>query len=224
MRGMIKKELVSLLTFPAWLCMLIIMIVPIAVSVNTDREVGVTEAFMFAAMYSQFVVMIVMTSTISDEKTGWNKFVLTTPVTRKQFIGSKYIVSVISNAAFALLGAVCPLVIMLRDNCFDIKTYFFFIAVLLFLCALIHSIVFPIMLRFGQTAGLAAYLILFITMLFGGVIFFVSFGNNETAAGFVADVLHADKLLLSAVLLGAFAVLTTVSLFVSFALYKRKQF
>jgi ABC-type transport system involved in multi-copper enzyme maturation permease subunit len=68
---------------------------------------------MFAYMVTLFSIFIPMTSLAYDDRSEWNKYAITMPVTRKQLVYSKYLLSLL---AIGITGVLCLVLSLLLDK------------------------------------------------------------------------------------------------------------
>ncbi len=68
---------------------------------------------MFAYMITLFSIFVPITSLSYDDRSEWNKYAISMPVTRKQLVYSKYLLSVL---AIGLSGALCLVLSLLLDR------------------------------------------------------------------------------------------------------------
>ena len=104
-------------------------------------------------MLMVFAVKVVESTLIYDETDGWDSFVLTAPVSRKEIIRSKYLLQILSLAGAFLISAVILLLISLVPM-FSGEKWLFLMLFVGFCYALVYgAVVIPIYLKFGQHAA-----------------------------------------------------------------------
>ena len=97
-----------------------------------------------------FAVKVVESTLIYDETDGWDSYVLTAPVSRKEIIRSKYLLQVLFLAGAFLISAVILLLISLIPM-FSGEEWLFLMLIIGFCYALVYgAVVIPIYLKFGQ--------------------------------------------------------------------------
>lgn len=76
---------------------------------------------MFAYMVTLYSIFIPMTSLGYDDRSEWNKYAITMPVTRKHLVYSKYLLSIL---AIGITGILCIVLILLIDKGFTSESLF----------------------------------------------------------------------------------------------------
>ncbi|MBP3444155.1 MAG: ABC-2 transporter permease, partial [Methanocorpusculaceae archaeon] len=84
-----------------------------------------------------FAVKVVESTLIYDETDGWDSFVLTAPVSRKEIIRSKYLLQILFLAGAFLLSAVLLLLISLIPQ-FDGEEWLYIMLIVGFCYALVY--------------------------------------------------------------------------------------
>ncbi len=117
----------------------------------------------FLSYYAVVFFSILGPNTIAyDERDRWDKFALTLPITKSQYVSSKYLLSFILTSGAALM---CAVVFILHDG-FSVNC---FLSVLpSFALGLFYPAVsLPVMLRFGYAKGKIP--IIFLAGIIGGL-------------------------------------------------------
>ena len=134
---------------------------------------GFTGGFLaLCIMLLVFAVKVVESTLIYDETDGWDSFVLTAPVSRKEIIRSKYLLQILFLAGAFLLSAVLLLLISLIPQ-FDGEEWLYIMLSVGFCYALVYgAVVIPVYLKFGQhTSRYVAFVILIVVAGLFGVTF-----------------------------------------------------
>ena len=134
---------------------------------------GFTGGFLaLCIMLLVFAVKVVESTLIYDETDGWDSFVLTAPVSRKEIIRSKYLLQILFLAGAFLLSAVLLLLISLIPQ-FDGEEWLYIMLIVGFCYALVYgAVVIPVYLKFGQhTSRYVAFVILIVVAGLFGVTF-----------------------------------------------------
>ncbi|ABX44252.1 ABC-2 transporter permease [Lachnoclostridium phytofermentans] len=138
MIGLIKKDLLTLKK------QLIIIIFFVAFyGILSFAQPG--NYSMFAYMVTLYSIFIPMTSLGYDDRSEWNKYAITMPVTRKHLVYSKYLLSIL---AIGITGILCIVLILLIDKGFTSESLFT-ITSSLSIGVLFISIILPFNFRFG---------------------------------------------------------------------------
>ena len=139
---------------------------------------GFTGGFLaLCIMLLVFAVKVVESTLIYDETDGWDSYVLTAPVSRKEIIRSKYLLQVLFLAGAFLISAVILLLISLIPM-FSGEEWLFLMLVVGFCYALVYgAVVIPIYLKFGQhTSRYVAFAVLVVVAgLYGATFGFTMF-------------------------------------------------
>ena len=119
-----------------------------------------------------FAVKVVESTLIYDETDGWDSYVLTAPVSRKEIIRSKYLLQILFLAGAFLLSAVLLLLISLIPQ-FDGEEWLYIMLIVGFSYALVYgAVVIPVYLKFGQhTSRYVAFVILIVVAGLFGITF-----------------------------------------------------
>ena len=134
-------------------------------------------------MLMVFAVKVVESTLIYDETDGWDSFVLTAPVSRKEIVRSKYLLQILFLAGAFLISAVLLLLISLIPM-FGGEDWLFLMLFVGFCYALVYgAVVIPIYLKFGQhTSRYVAFAVLVVVAgLYGatfGITMFLEFAAS----------------------------------------------
>ena len=134
-------------------------------------------------MLMVFAVKVVESTLIYDETDGWDSFVLTAPVSRKEIVRSKYLLQILFLAGAFLISAVLLLLISLIPM-FSGEDWLFLMLFVGFCYALVYgAVVIPIYLKFGQhTSRYVAFAVLVVVAgLYGatfGITMFMEFAAS----------------------------------------------
>ena len=134
-------------------------------------------------MLMVFAVKVVESTLIYDETDGWDSFVLTAPVSRKEIVRSKYLLQILFLAGAFLISAVILMLISLIPM-FSGEEWLFLMLVVGFCYALFYgAVIIPIYLKFGQhTSRYVAFAVLVVVAgLYGatfGITMFLEFAAS----------------------------------------------
>ena len=134
-------------------------------------------------MLMVFAVKVVESTLIYDETDGWNSFVLTAPVSRKEIVRSKYLLQILFLAGAFLVSAVILLLISLIPM-FSGEEWLFLMLFVGFCYALFYgAVIIPIYLKFGQHASryVAFAVLVVVAGLYGatfGITMFLEFAAS----------------------------------------------
>ena len=176
------------------------------------------EDFEFMRFYPLILVASLPHTLLAyDERSGWEKYALTLPVSRKKLVGSKYLVGLLLIGGSFLLAAITMGIRYRMVGDFSAWDYWFELSVLLTLGVSVMSVALPMSFRLGTEKGRIANMVCY------GIL----------GAGLVLVVLVGDKLGLSQMSLNEwgivpFLVLPAAVLPVSWALsvrwYEKREF
>lgn len=202
MRGLIAKDFLALKS-QLKIYILILAIWGIMGFFNND-----------ASMIGSFMVMLALLVPISamayDEKSKWDSYALTMPVSRLKLVGAKYLLTLIFLVCG---GAICFAFSYFISE--DFATDAQILITLMGVGLVMMSIVLPIMFKLGVEKGRVAMIIAI--MLPVAALIFLPRLNIE-----LPDMSFLERKLWIAPLAGA--LLFTGSLFLSAAIYKKKEF
>lgn len=106
-----------------------------------------------------FVGMLVNSLIAYDERDKWDKLVLTMPITRRQYVTSKYLVGLLlQGTVLALTAGSCAMRMVLSGG-FDLEVFWGEMSVLLALACAAPSLILPFIFKDGSEKGRMAYLI-----------------------------------------------------------------
>ena len=152
-----------------------------------------------------------------DERSGWERYALALPVSRRKLVSAKYLIGLLLIAGAFALAAVTGLVRSWQEGVFDPFGYFFELCVLLTLGISVMSVALPMTFRLGTEKGRLMNMVCY------GIL----------AAALVIAVMVGDKLGLSEMTLNEwvivpFLIIPAVELPVSWALsvhwYEKREF
>ena len=141
MKGLILKELLGMRSFAkGTLSAILIMSICFYFSVGAEGII--------AAVAIMCATMIVTTYTL-DERYGWQKYALAMPISRRQYIGAKYVTNLIFCGAGVLLGSVIALILSLLKHTTDLAALGAVAAVGLIISLLFGVVIIPLLTFFG---------------------------------------------------------------------------
>jgi len=202
---------------------------------------GVTSDFgpsIITAMLTLVMSMMVLSTMQWDEQAKWNSYVLTTPVSRKMLVISKYLLSLITITIGAITGFACSIVVALIKNLvFDGQNYAFDIEAIVIIFTvfgvmlLINAIILPAIYKFGVEKARAILLVLvglpvFIISVLAAVISgLISSGTiNGTFLTNVITWLEANPALLAVIAVVFLIAVIAASCKLSIKILEKKEF
>lgn len=146
------------------------------------------ESFTFMRFYPLILVSSLPHTLIAyDERSGWEKYALCLPASRKQLVSSKYLVGLLLQSGILLIAAVTNLFLAMEDGYFDAFGYCFELGLNLALGVCVMCVALPATFKMGSEKGrlvntisygvLAAVLV--ITVILGSSLGLPDFTLNE---------------------------------------------
>lgn len=205
MTGLILKDFLNL---KRQLKIYIIFIIFYSILFFSSENFG-----MLSGMIIMFAVMIPVTAMGYDEKDKWDIYALTTPVSRKELVLSKYVVGLI----FLSLSFIITLLLSLLYYRSMLKENILISLVVLSAGMILISILFPIFFKYGVEKGRTLMMLMLFTpiaaLILASKLGFKLHGIGESE--FIAF-LHWIPIVSVAVL--------AVSVLISISIYRRKEF
>lgn len=205
MTGLILKDFLNL---KRQLKIYIIFIIFYSILFSSSENFG-----MLSGMIIMFAVMIPVTAMGYDEKDKWDIYALTTPVSRKELVLSKYVVGLI----FLSLSFIITLLLSLLYYRSMLKENIIISLVVLSAGMILISILFPIFFKYGVEKGRTLMMLMLFTpiaaLILASKLGFKLHGIGESE--FIAF-LHWIPIVSVAVL--------AVSVLISISIYRRKEF
>lgn len=231
MLGLIKKDLLLLKTNTK--VFIFVILFYILFGVTSDFEPSV-----ITAMLTLVMSMMVLSTMQWDEQTKWNSYVLTTPVSRKMLVISKYLLSLITITIGTITGFVCSIIVtLIKKLVFDVQNYVFNIETLVItltvfgVMLLINATLLPAIYKFGVEktrvvlillVGLPVFIISVLVAVITGLI------SNGTIDGtFLTNVItrcEANPALLTVIAVIILIALIAASCKLSIKILKKKEF
>ncbi len=211
---------------PLYLLIFLVFIVETVASACTvDIEKNTPWDFLFfGAMTCMMISVFPQALMGEDEHIGWNRFCLTMPVKRSQYVSEKYLLTLAFIVLFALLSSVGVIILMVKTTGFDIKDYLLVLSVILCVSLLMMSIDLPMVFRFGTKKGIMLFAGLFLLIFVAGLALFLWASYNDAGRAFFRQVQEADHLVLALCILTGIAVIYTASWLLSIRLYQKREF
>lgn len=205
MRGLILKDLYNLKKHSTIYIILLIFYLIIGIS---------NENFsMFSSMMAIIAAILPITAMAYDEKSKWDRYALTMPVSRPDIVASKYILGLIFLLLAFLISMLFNIIIFKIDFIESLLAN----SVSLSVGIVIISFIFPIMFKYGVEKGrLLMMLVLFAPT--GIIVLLSKIGLNPE----VINKEIIEKLLYLFPILAI--VLLILSYLVSLSIYRKKEF
>lgn len=210
MKGLILKDFINI----KGQLVLYLLIVVLWLGIGFKWE----SSSFFSSVMQMFAVMIPLTALACDEKNHWNRFALTMPVCRRELVQSKFLFTLITMAALALVSFAGSLVIS-----GDVEES---VLVVLYSCpfgVILNGILMPVMFRFGVEKG--RFVFIGVVALF--VLIALGLGTSPFA-DILEDVKNAslfhNEWYTVALFWFVAAIVLLISMAVSVCIYGKKEF
>lgn len=153
MKGLIIKDLINLKKYGWSVLMVAGLYVLFSLTLDDPEFMGGMVVLMFS--------MIVVTSFSYDNMSGWDKYVISMPVSRKTVVKSKYALALLLSLLGALLSAVIGIVMGIINGTADVTEQLLISAALLGVGILFLSIMLPLIFKFGVEKSRILVIIVF---------------------------------------------------------------
>ncbi|MBR2047955.1 MAG: ABC-2 transporter permease [Oscillospiraceae bacterium] len=159
MKGLILKDLYQCVRY--YKSYLVLVVVFLFSSVNSDS--------LFFTFYPVMIAGMIPPSLLAyDERSKWDLYTTTLPVTRAQVVSAKYLLGLMVQAAFLLISLLFHTVTLLVKGNFSLDYLGMMISLLTVLSALSSSATLPFMFKLGAEKGRMAYYVM-IGLTVGGI-------------------------------------------------------
>lgn len=178
------------------------------------------SAVYFQAMVTMSMCMLVFTGMSYDATAGWDKFVMTMPVSRKDVVRSKYISCVTYAVGAVVLGTLFSIVIGAIHPMGDSDPILTVImaATLLCLTFVIYSILIPLIYKLGvEKARILMVAVIMIPI-------FAILGGSEYLPETALDFIEQHTNLIAAVGVVLCILMYIISYYISVGIFSKKEF
>ena len=159
MKGLILKDLYMLVKY--FRNYLLILLIFVSVSF-------VQEDNLFFAFYPFLLCGMIPVNLLAyDERSHWDIYCGTLPVTRDMVVSVKYLIGLLLQGAVFLISAVGQAVRFCMKGSFDWESYLVLISLMAMLSLFSSSITLPFMFKLGVEKGRMAYYVMIFTICAG---------------------------------------------------------
>ena len=151
-----------------------------------------------------------------DMRTGWKQFGAAMPVKRSDYVGSKYLLTLIAGLIMICMITVCGVISRLLFHSAIDAEYFYFVAALFMVLNLFCAFVTPFCF-IGRTAAIAAYMILLVVIGSSATVFLDSSLFDKQGLELIFDIRT------QLILFVCTAVLYALSWLISVRIYQNKD-
>lgn len=166
---------------------------------------------MFSSMMAMVAVLIPITAMSYDERSKWDRYALTMPLSRATMVASKYLIGLIFLSAACLISIIVNMLFSITD----ISEYILISLASLSAGMILMALVFPLLFKFGVEKGR----ILLMIVLFAPTALIsllpsvgVSLPDEETIKSFI----YAGPIIGGVIFLASF--------YISLSIYRKKEF
>ena len=206
MKGLILKDLY--MTAKYCRAYLLIVVAFIAVSLFGSNN------FIFIFYPCLLAGIVPMTLLSYDERSKWNEYCGTMPISAAQIVSTKYIIGLICSFCVLILSGIAQAVKMNMNGIFRLGDYLVLMAMLLIMSCVAAAVTLPFIFRFGVEKGRIVYYFT-IALICGGSVAVSNVFNftseNSASLNGVFPILCA-----------AAAVIYAVSWYLSIVFYKKR--
>lgn len=160
----------------------------------------------------------IMSVIFEDESSRFLVYCVNTPVSRKKYVTSQFVVMSVFNAVVLLISLLCPVMQYIRTGSFDAKQFVLGAVSIYLLSELVISVILPISLRFGKNNYLMLLILMVMILLFG----FAVTGNIMEKLGEL--IANTDNLLLAVIELPVIIFIVLLSWLITVKLFSKRQF
>lgn len=182
---------------------------------------GVFPTSILVALVAVVGLTVPLSSVATDDATHWDRYAVSTPVSRRGIVAGKYLFAVL----VILLGAAVTAVLMLLFWSFgmadaSLEELLSMVAACIFLTLLLNAVTLPFLLKYGAEKARMISMVLFVSI----------FGGSILVGGLISRGLELPRfpdwvLLSGPILLAVFCVAAyLVSYLISLNIYRKKEF
>ncbi|MDD2217432.1 MAG: ABC-2 transporter permease [Eubacteriales bacterium] len=170
---------------------------------------------MLVGMIMLLSAMLPLTALAYDERSGWDKFALTMPVSRREVVASKYTFAIIVIG----VASVISFISMMAFDSLDISTELIVSAFILSFCILYISLLLPVAFKLGaEKARYAMFIVAFTPVIV------VSAYAKINPEGLGTNFTELNFAMIALISLTVAVVCFVISYMVSIKIYKAKEF
>ena len=170
---------------------------------------------MLVGMIMLLSAMLPLTALAYDERSGWDKFALTMPVSRREVVASKYTFAIIVIG----VASVISFISMMAFDSLDISTELIVSAFILSFCILYISLLLPVAFKLGaEKARYAMFIVAFTPVIV------VSAYAKINPEGLGTNLTELNFAMIALISLTVAVVCFVISYMVSIKIYKAKEF
>lgn len=217
MIGLIIKDLLNLKKQ----CKILLLIIAVYMIVGFTSG----DMSMFMAMISLLIVMLPITALAYDERAKFEKYALTMPISRNDLVKSKYYLGLIMAMIALILQFIINIIGYYTVGTEISRDSIFFTVILFGVSLLFMSIMLPFNFKFGVEKG--RYFIIIVAL----VPTFIVFLSKKLFPGMQSDIqyfmekisqMEISKTIIYILIINA--IIYFISMFISMAIYSKKEY
>lgn len=201
----------------------VFLFIPILVSMAAFSK---TRLAVYLFAYVAVMVISLLTTTISfDDMENGTSFLMTMPVSRKEYVKSKYLLGVVSLILGVVLSiAVVTAVTFLKGDTLDVNGLMLIVCLLWLVMIVLMSVLIPVQLKFGSINGKAVLMCIIIgsMIVLAAMILILRNYSEETLNFFVNEIMKNMVLMTAAGILGTVIILV-ISYMMSVRIMKKRE-
>lgn len=201
----------------------VFLFIPILVSMAAFSK-NRLAVYLFA--YVAVMVISLLTTTISfDDMENGTSFLMTMPVSRKEYVKSKYLLGVVSLILGVVLSiAVVTAVTFLKGDTLDVNGLMLIVCLLWLVMIVLMSVLIPVQLKFGSINGKAVLMCIIIgsMIVLAAMILILRNYSEEILNFFVNEIMKNMVLMTAAGILGTVIILV-ISYMMSVRIMKKRE-
>ena len=201
----------------------VFLFIPILVSMAAFSK---TRLAVYLFAYVAVMVISLLTTTISfDDMENGTSFLMTMPVSRKEYVKSKYLLGVVSLILGVVLSiAVVTAVTFLKGDPLDINGLMLIVCLLWLVMIVLMSVLIPVQLKFGSINGKAVLMCIIIgsMLVLAAMILVLRNYSEETLNFFVNEIMKNMVLMTAAGIFGTVIILA-ISYMMSVRIMKKRE-
>ena len=201
----------------------VFLFIPILVSMAAFSK---TRLAVYLFAYVAVMVISLLTTTISfDDMENGTSFLMTMPVSRKEYVKSKYLLGVVSLILGVVLSiAVVTAVTFLKGDTLDINGLMLIVCLLWLVMIVLMSVLIPVQLKFDSINGKAVLMCIIIgsMLLLAAMVLVLRNYSEETLNFFVNEIMKNMVLMTAAGILGTVIILV-ISYMMSVRIMKKRE-
>ena len=201
----------------------VFLFIPILVSMAAFSK---TRLAVYLFAYVAVMVISLLTTTISfDDMENGTSFLMTMPVSRKEYVKSKYLLGVVSLILGVVVSiAVVTAVTFLKGDTLDINGLMLIVCLLWLVMIVLMSVLIAVQLKFGSINGKAVLMCIIIgSMLVLAAMILVLRNYSEETLNFFVNEIMKNMVLMTATGIFGTVIILAISYMMSVRIMKKRE-